>query len=121
WRGTLYAGGQEVTVPAPLDASAPVFARAGAIIPLAPEYDSLIPTANPEVRTWSGDLIVRVMRSGTASARESSFTLYDGTRLHWNGTALMVDANPRPRSIELRAPDGSVVVRQLDGAQATIG
>jgi len=121
WRGTLYAGGQDVTVPAPLEASAPVFARAGAIIPLAPDYDSLIPTANPNVRTWSGDLIVRVMPSGPAGVRESSFMLYDGTRLLWTGTALIVAGNPRPRSIELRMPDGSVVVRQVDGPRATIG
>ena len=108
-------------MPAPLEASAPVFARAGAIIPLAPDYDSLIPTANPNVRTWSGDLIVRVMPSGPAGVRESSFMLYDGTRLLWTGTALIVAGNPRPRSIELRMPDGSVVVRQVDGPRATIG
>ncbi len=110
-----------MTVPALLDASAPVFARAGAIIPLAPEYDSLIPTANPNVRTWSGDLIVRVMPSGPAGARDSNFTLYDGTRLQWNGAALSVANNPKPRSIEVRAPDGTVSVRQVDGAQAVIG
>lgn len=121
WRGTLYTGGQEVTVAAPLDASGPpVFARGGAIVPLAPEYDSLVPSSNPAVRTWTGDLIVRVMPNGRAGSPESSFTLYDGTRLHWNGSALTVDGNPTPRSIELRPPDGSVVVRQVDGARATI-
>jgi alpha-glucosidase (family GH31 glycosyl hydrolase) len=121
WRGTLYSGGQEVTVPAPLDGSGPpVFARAGAIIPLAPEYDSLVPTNTAGVRTWNGDLIVRVMPSGPAGLRESSFTLYDGTRLYWNGSSLSVDNNPKPRNIELRAPDGSVAVRQVDGPSAVI-
>jgi alpha-glucosidase (family GH31 glycosyl hydrolase) len=121
WRGTQYSGGQEVTVAAPLDGSGPaVFARAGAIIPLAPEYDSLVPAADSDVRTWSGDLVVRVMPNGPGGPRGSTFTLYDGTRLAWNGSALVVDGNPKPRSIELRAPDGSVVVRQVDGAQATI-
>jgi alpha-glucosidase (family GH31 glycosyl hydrolase) len=121
WRGTLYAGGQEVTVPAPLEGNGPpVFARAGAVIPLAPEYDSLVPAATPEVRTWTGDLIVRIMAAGSAGARESSFTLYDGTRLRWTGTALVIDGNPSARSIELRAPDGSVIVRQVDGPRATI-
>ena len=44
WRGTLYTAAQEVTVPAPLDGDGPpVFVRAGAIVPLAPEYDSLVP------------------------------------------------------------------------------
>jgi alpha-glucosidase (family GH31 glycosyl hydrolase) len=47
WRGTLYAGGQEVTVPAPLEGSGPpVFARAGALIPLAAEHDSLVGRAH---------------------------------------------------------------------------
>lgn len=123
WRGTMYSGGQEVTVPAPLDGNGPpVFARAGALIPLAPAYDSLVP-ADPAsgVTTWNGDLIVRVMPSGPASAsRESTFTLYDGTELHWTGTALQVDANAIPRSIELRTPDGRVVVQQVTGASATI-
>ena len=122
WRGTLYSGGQEVTVPAPLDGSGPpVFARAGAVIPLAPEYDTLVATtATSDLRTWSGDLIVRVMPSGPAGSAPASFTLYDGTRLDWTGRALVVSENPRPRSIELRAPDGSVVVSQVDGPLATI-
>jgi len=110
-----------VTVPAPLDADGPpVFARAGAIIPLAPDYDSLVPSTDPDVRTWTGDLIVRVMPSGPAGTPDSSFVLYDGTVLHWNGTTLRVDNNPKPRSIELRTPDGASVVRQIDGSQATI-
>jgi alpha-glucosidase (family GH31 glycosyl hydrolase) len=122
WRGTLYSGGREVTVPAPLDGSGPpVFARAGAIVPLAPDHDTLVATTSPNVRTWAGDLVVRVMPSGPAGSRESSFTLYDGTRLHWTGSALEVAANPQPRSIELRAPDGTVVFRQLDGPTAVIG
>jgi alpha-glucosidase (family GH31 glycosyl hydrolase) len=121
WRGTLYAGGREVTVPAPLEGSGPpVFARAGSIIPLAPEYDTLVPSATSDIRTWTGDLIVRVMPSGPAGVRESTFTLYDGTRLQWTGTQLIVDANPKPRTIELRMPDGSVVVRQVDGQSAVI-
>jgi alpha-D-xyloside xylohydrolase len=121
WRGTLYTGGQEVTVPAPLEGSdPPVFARAGAVIPLAPEYDSLVPASSPDVRTWTGDLIVRVMPGGPLSQHDSSFTLYDGTQLRWTGAALNVENNPTPRSIELRAPDGSVVIRQVDGPRATI-
>ena len=123
WRGTIYSGGQEVTVPAPLDASGPpVFARAGAILPLAPEYDSLVP-ADPTsgLRTWNGDLVIRVMPSGPNGARESSFMLYDGTRLRWDGTSLFVESNPTPRTIELRKPDGQVVVQNVTGTDYTIG
>jgi hypothetical protein len=55
-----------------------------------------------------------------ANKRESSFTLYDGTRLVWNGAALTVSGNPRPRRIELRAPNGAVVVQQITGRSAVI-
>lgn len=122
WRGTLYAGGREVTVPAPLDGSGPpVFARAGAIVPLAADHDTLIPTTSADIRTWTGDLVVRVMPSGPGGSREASFTLYDGTHLHWTATSLEVAANPKPRTIELRAPDGSVTYRQIEGPTATLG
>jgi len=122
WRGTIYSGGQEVTVPAPLDGSGPpVFARAGAIVPLAAQYDSLV-AADPTsgVRTWSGDLVVRIMPSGPSGSPESSFTLYDGTRLDWDGAALHVSGNPSPRSIELRTPDGRSAVQHIDGPTATV-
>jgi alpha-glucosidase (family GH31 glycosyl hydrolase) len=122
WRGTIYSGGREVTVPAPLDGSGPpVFARAGAIVPLAAQYDTLVP-ADPSsgLTTWSGDLIVRVMPNGPAGSRESSFTLYDGTQLHWTGSALEVTSNRAPRSIELRTPDGRVVVQQIAGRSAVL-
>jgi alpha-glucosidase (family GH31 glycosyl hydrolase) len=121
WRGTIYPGGQDVTVPAPLDSNGPpVFARAGALIPLAPEHDSLVPATTPGVRTWTGDLVVRVMPSGPAGARESSFTLYDGTRLHWDGSSLLVEANATPRNIELRLPDGTNVLRYVNSSAIVI-
>ena len=119
WRGTVYSGGQVVSVPAPLDGSGPpVFARAGAIVPLAPEYDSLVP-ADPSsgIRTWHGDLVVRVMPNGSAA---SSFTLYDGTRLDWDGSVLQISGNPASRTVELRTPDGRSVVQRVDGPTATL-
>ena len=118
WRGTLYTGGQEITVPAPLDGSGPpVFARAGAVIPLAPEYDSLVTAATssdvPHVdgrsdRPRHAQRPGRIARIVVHAVRRH--------RLQWTGTQLVVDANPKPRSIELRMPDGSVVVAQVDGA-----
>ena len=122
WRGTIYTGGQSVTVPAPVESSGPpVFVRSGALVPLAPEYDTLVSAdSKAGVSTWTGDLVVRVMPSGPAGARESSFTLYDGTRLHWTGSALEVSANATPRSIEVRTPDGQVVIAQVDGPTALI-
>jgi alpha-glucosidase (family GH31 glycosyl hydrolase) len=121
WRGTLYAGGQEVTVPAPLEGSGPpVFARAGAVIPLAAEHDSLVVATSSDVHTWDGDLVVRVMPGGPAGSPAASFTLYDGTRLQWQGGALQVDDNPKLRSVELRAPDGSILVRQVERGSSLI-
>jgi alpha-glucosidase (family GH31 glycosyl hydrolase) len=114
WRGTLYDGGREVTVPAPLDGNAtPVFARGGALIPLAPDYDTLVPSSTLDVRTYSGDLIVRIMPSRTGAAG-SNFTLADGTLLTWDGAALLVDRNARARTIELRLPDGSYQQQRVE-------
>ncbi len=121
WRGAIFTGGHEVTVPAPLDGSGPpVFARAGSLIPLAPEYDTLISTDLPTIRTWTGDLVIRLMPSGPAGSPESSFTLYDGTQLRWTGTSLIVESNPTPRSVELRTPDGRVLVQHVTGPSAVI-
>jgi alpha-glucosidase (family GH31 glycosyl hydrolase) len=122
WAGTAYAGGQEVTIQAPLGGSGPpVFARAGAIVPLAPAYDSLV-AADPSsgLTTWSGDLLVRIMPSGPSGPSESTFTLYDGTQLHWTGSALEVSANPSPRTIELQTSDGKVTSQRVDSATASI-
>ena len=102
-------------------AARPSLPAPGAVIPLAPEYDSLVAApAASDVRTWIGDLIVRVMPSGPAGSRQSSFTLYDGTRLQWDRFAARGRSNPRPRSIELRKPDGSVVVQQVEGQSAQL-
>ena len=60
------------------------------------------------------------MPSGPAGSREASFTLYDGTRLRWTGGSLEISGNPAPRTIELRTPDGRVIVQQIDGSFAVI-
>jgi len=122
WRGTVYTGGQEVTVAAPLEqAGPPVFARAGALIPLAADYDSLVPATDASVGTWSGDLLIRIMPGAPAGAADAAFTLYDGTSLRWTGTALEVAANPTPRRIEVRTPDGRAFSQYVGGAAAVIG
>ena len=46
--------------------------------------------------------------------------LYYGTRLRWTGAVLEIESNSLPRRIELRAPDGRVVARQLDGPSAVL-
>jgi alpha-glucosidase (family GH31 glycosyl hydrolase) len=119
WTDEVYSGGQEITVPAPLNGGrAPVFIRAGAVLPLADAFDSLVSSELAGVRTWSGDLVVRVAPGGTAP---SAFTLYDGTSLTWDGaTILRVNGNARPRHITLRLPDGSELGQRIEGASAEI-
>ncbi|MBV9329459.1 MAG: glycoside hydrolase family 31 protein [Chloroflexi bacterium] len=122
WRGTIFSGGQEVTVDAPLDAEGPpVFARAGAIVPLAAPHDTLA-QADPSsgVTTWSGDLVIRIMPSAPSGPSESTFTLYDGTHLHWTGTTLEISGNPSTRTIELHTPDGVVSMKKVDQSTATL-
>jgi len=60
------------------------------------------------------------MPTGPAGARESTFTLYDGTRLHWTGSALEVTNNATPRSIQLQAPDARTAVQYIDTPTATL-
>jgi alpha-glucosidase (family GH31 glycosyl hydrolase) len=122
WRGTVYAGGQEVTVDAPLDGSGPpVFARAGAIVPLASPHDSVVPVdPSSGLTTWTGDLVIKIMPGGGSAEQESTFTLYDGTHLHWTGAALEVSRNPSPRTIELHTPDGAVSVHRVETSPATM-
>jgi alpha-glucosidase (family GH31 glycosyl hydrolase) len=118
WTDTTYSGGQEVTVAAPLAGGrAPVFVRAGSMLPLAPDFDTLAPSSTPGVRTYTGDLLIKI---APGAPRVSTFTLYDGTLLDWSGSALEVRANAQPRTIELRLPDGRVVNRRVEGAEALI-
>jgi hypothetical protein len=122
WTDTLYAGSQEVTVPAPLGGGrAPAFVRAGALLPLAPAaaFDTFAPSTvpSPGVRTYAGDLSVRITPGPTSPG---AFSLYDGTRLSWDGSALSISANAQPRTIELRLPDGTSTSQRVDGASARL-
>jgi alpha-glucosidase (family GH31 glycosyl hydrolase) len=120
WTDVVYTGGQEVTVPAPLSGGrAPAFVRGGALLPLAPSltFDTLAPSGSPTVRAYTGDLVVRIMPGQGAA---TDFTLYDGTRLVWDGAGLDVSANARPRTIDLRLPNGVSVQQRVDGSSARL-
>jgi alpha-D-xyloside xylohydrolase len=118
WTSQVYAGGQEVSVPAPLDGGrVPVFGRAGALLPLAPPYDSLVSATDPSVKTYAGDLVVRLLAGGSPPAE---FVLYDGTRLAWDGRSLQVSDNARPRSVELDLPDGRSGTARIDGRTGAV-
>jgi alpha-glucosidase (family GH31 glycosyl hydrolase) len=120
WTDAVYAGQQPVMVPAPLNGGhAPAFVRAGSILPLAPAsaFDTFAPSSSPGVRTYTGDLTVRIMPGPTTP---SEFTLYDGTHLTWDGSALSVSANAQPRTLELRLPDGTSSSQRVDGSSARL-
>jgi alpha-glucosidase (family GH31 glycosyl hydrolase) len=119
WTDARYAGAQEITVPAPLDGGrAPVFVRAGTILPLADTFDSLVPSEDPAIRSWSGDLVVRIIPGVPVP---SEFTLYDGTRLIWDGaTTLRVLDNARPRHITLQLPAGGAIMQRVDESSGEI-
>jgi hypothetical protein len=105
WTGAIFDGGREVTADAPLD-RIPVYVRAGAIIPMAADFDTLVPAAEPGVRTWNGDLVIRAMPSNGPVG--SSFRLYDGTELAYRtdgrGAILSVRWSPSPRGLEIHLP-----------------
>jgi alpha-glucosidase (family GH31 glycosyl hydrolase) len=112
WTGEVWDGGRTITVDAPLG-QIPLFARTGAILPLAPDFDTLVPTTEPGTETWNGDLIVRVMRPDTAAERRGYSTdtvmrLYDGTtmraRFERGNVQLSVASAPTERGYALRLP-----------------
>ena len=113
WTGQTYAGGQEVTVAAGLDGGrAPVFARAGTVLPLATDHDTLAPAQSDEVRAYTGDLDVRLIPGGAGAT-----TLADGTRLSWDGAdTLRVEDSPIARIIGVRWPDGRTASARVSGA-----
>jgi alpha-D-xyloside xylohydrolase len=56
WTGELYAGGQTITAPAPLD-TMPLYVRAGSILPMGPniQYVDDKPNAPLELRVYPGE------------------------------------------------------------------
>ncbi|MSP59563.1 MAG: glycoside hydrolase family 31 protein [Myxococcales bacterium] len=101
----VITGPKTVAVDAPLDLL-PLFARAGAIVPLLPEdVDTLGPAGDPQVVTMearAGELLARVFPEG-----KSAFALHDGTRFESDASAagmtFSVTATPRERrfSVEI--------------------
>jgi len=103
--GERFTPGTTVTVPCPPD-RIPVFARAGAIIPLfANRPDTVIAANDPRVTTPSADLIVRLYPGA-----DGEFHLSDGTHFHYRDAegSLDVSGSPVARNLEVRryAPTG---------------
>lgn len=89
WTGEVYEGGQTVTVEAPLD-RLPLFLKGGGIVPLLrPTIDAIAEVAQVQrdrvdsYATTPGRIYPVIFRDPA----ESSFTLFDGTRISQSETA----------------------------------
>ena len=75
-------------------------------MPLAPDFDSLVPAEDATVRTWSGDLVIKAIPARGPAA--STFRLYDGTRLSYRTDGLEstfdVTKAPKMRGLEVHLP-----------------
>ena len=91
WTGDSVSGGQEVTVPAPVE-HIPILVRAGSILPfISPDTQTLAQDLpNTKYQTLTGDLTWRIFPSATPI--EQTFKLYDGrsANLHQDATAIRV-------------------------------
>jgi alpha-D-xyloside xylohydrolase len=106
WTGKLIEGGQDVSVPAPLE-QIPILLRAGSILPfISPET----PTLAQHMQDKNGSLISNlVWRVFPASGPvQDDFTLYDGTRAVARqdalGMSVSVEHSPAARQYEVVLP-----------------
>ena len=101
WTGERYAGGADVTVPAPID-QIPLLVRSGSIIPFKPE-DQVASLNWSDPNLLSGSLVWKI-NPPASDDKPATFTLPDGTRAQARTTrgTLQVDgASPTMRPYEL--------------------
>ncbi len=100
WTGAAYRGGQPITVEAGLE-DLPVFARAGAIIPLLdPSADTLLPVMDePEIKVAGNDLRLQIYPGA-----DGEFQLYDGSHFSWqeSNRTLTIQSQPLDRWVSVR-------------------
>mgnify|MGYP001130779167 FL=1 len=100
WDGTPHQGGRTIQVSADID-YLPVFARAGAIIPLLdPSADTLLPVLDePEIKVAGNNLRLQIYPGA-----DGSFQLYDGTQFNWQESTLTLQVSSQPvdRQISVR-------------------
>jgi len=111
WSGAVFQGGQEVVVNAELD-QIPVFAKAGAIIPLLdPSADTLLPVLDePEIKVAGNDLRLCIYPGANGS-----FQLHDGTQFTWQGQeqTLVFHSQPVKRSVSVCMMDKTLQLLQV--------
>jgi alpha-glucosidase (family GH31 glycosyl hydrolase) len=119
WDGSLYAGGDVIQVKADID-YIPVFARAGAIIPLLdPSADTLLPvTDEPEIKVAGNDLRLQIYPGS-----DGTFQMYDGSRFTWNEgqQTLVIDSHPVSRCVSVRMMSSTTqTVKVVDYSGGTL-
>ncbi len=101
WTGEIVNGPTTAKIDAPLD-RLPLYARAGAIVPLlAPDVDTLAPASDPGVVTAemrADRLGIRWFPSG-----DRVFPMQDGTVLTGHGGSLAIASSPRRRTYTVDA------------------
>ncbi len=105
WSGDLWEGGQVIRCQAGVE-QIPVFARAGAIIPLLdPSPDTLLPASREGVRVAGDDL-----RIDLYPGADGYFRMYDGTEFAWNEAARMlaISGSPVERQLSVRRVEGEL-------------
>ena len=91
WSGAHYAGGNDVTVPAPVD-EIPLLVRAGSVLPFKPEAETAtFHWSDPDL--LSGSLVWKIFL-GSGEEQEGRFALPDGTSAHmvYHGGEVALDA-----------------------------
>jgi alpha-D-xyloside xylohydrolase len=116
--GELVRGGASVHWASDDPGRIPLYARAGAIVPMIEEAVDTLATGGyaPGLRTWSGGLAVRVY----PAAAPSRFDLWDGGALaaRVDGDSVAVDvSSPAARRITLRVLAREPAAVLLDGAE----
>lgn len=107
WTGEVLDGPGVRTVEAPLDVL-PLYARAGALVPMLPaDVDTLAPASAPEVVSLADRDDARVLRAfPPAPGGTTAFEVHDGTRWSLEGGAeevvLRVAGAPRARRYDVR-------------------
>lgn len=104
WTGALFNGGKEISCPAALD-QIPVFARAGAIIPMADPSPLVIEkTNNEKIQSVSENLKIFIY-----PGQDGFFCLHDGTRFTWleEKQELTITGSPVSRFVSVQVKDGN--------------
>jgi alpha-glucosidase (family GH31 glycosyl hydrolase) len=116
WNHNSHPGGQTLTWTNANQSRLPLFARAGAIIPMLPADIRTLCDANyvndPAVKTRGDDLLFQVYPAGA-----SSFRVFDGTQAQCQGNAAggTVTVTASARNIGLRILANAPDALRLDG------